>query len=332
MDISLNPDLNKIIRLRSLNICGDSLKKRDDSENTISNVNIAYSDNIEKIFDLIKINGPRRYGINDKYIFQTDHKLISSKELEMNRIVYIISIMISDREKGLELYNLYDTNRSRGEIIMRYLSKIFVHKYICTVDIFTRMADEIDEIIPKYLKEGSDVVNFDEVDRRNLFIESFGFSIPSKEAINHIIGFCRYDKILELGAGLGLWSRLMAMSGIQVVSTDVGENGGYDIDFKKRWTNIEFLNHIDAIKKYGSECNVMFLSWPTDNDNMATESVILFPGQKIIYIGDGVGGTVVENPFFEILTDKYICCETIDIPQWCGFPDKMFFFQRKEVS
>jgi len=169
----------------------------------------------------------------------------------------------------------------------------------------------------------------EETKRKNSFIEFYGYSVPSKDAVEKSYEFCGSDKILGICSGLGTWEYLFRLSGLEVTATDVGSSGGYAVDFKKTRTPIEKINHMTAIKKYGLSHNVLFMSWPPLESSIAVEAVRAFPGSKVIYIGECYGGCTANKDFFSLLNKSFVLKETIRIPSWVGIYDKMYFYVRK---
>lgn len=52
---------------------------------------------------------------------------------------------------------------------------------------------------------------------RDAFIHRFGFSCPNAEALDLL---ARHQPLLEVGAGSGLWTRLLLARGVDVIATD----------------------------------------------------------------------------------------------------------------
>lgn len=118
-------------------------------------------------------------------------------------------------------------------------------------------------------------------------------SIPTIEAINEIFNFVNYNIVLEIGAGTGIWARLLQLRGVNIIATDKY------IDYT--FYPIELLNGIDAIQKYHT--NVLFLCWPPIS-SMAYNVLQKFKGDKLIYIGKN-DCTASEN-FFKLLSKEWI--------------------------
>ena len=66
-----------------------------------------------------------------------------------------------------------------------------------------------------------DVSDFSsEYGRRDAFIGKFGFAVPTPFAIQAIKEFVGSRKILEVGAGTGIWARLLSDTGVAIIAVD----------------------------------------------------------------------------------------------------------------
>jgi hypothetical protein len=149
--------------------------------------------------------------------------------------------------------------------------------------------------------------------KRQKFIETYSWAIPSKEAIKLIAEFWDQDLGIETGAGSGLWAYLLRSIGVNVIPTDTKEE-----KFDKEYTNIKKLNADDAIKQY-SNANVLFLCWSRVNPTND------FKGNKIVYIGENEGGCTAGTPN----ENEWQLVQTIAIPKWFFVHDCVYLYVRK---
>jgi hypothetical protein len=111
-------------------------------------------------------------------------------------------------------------------------------------------------------------------------------------------------KCLEVMAGRGWLSHALQIKGIDVTATD---NYSWNRpEYIQNWTdtvtNVEKLDAIDAIEKYGSEIDILIMSWPFRNKTAYKTIKTLYkvnPNAMIIYIGEGRGGTTANDDFFD---------------------------------
>jgi hypothetical protein len=161
---------------------------------------------------------------------------------------------------------------------------------------------------------------------KQLFIKYFSFAIPSLDSIFKIKDFVNTDQILEIGAGNGLWAGLLTFVGCDIIATD---------NWSKNWKtgsvkyiDVENLDENQAIEKYHT-ANVLFLCWPP-TDGMAYNSIKLFKGGKLIYIGERVNDTVTGGAaFHQMLSNDWTESLYIKIPTWRGGEDAIYLYTRK---
>lgn len=161
---------------------------------------------------------------------------------------------------------------------------------------------------------------------KTTFTKECGFSVPSKEAIQDMKTFIGEDKCLEVGAGRGLWARLLQDEGVVVKATDatIPDNC---------FCKVEQLDARAAIENNRDFKTLLISWWPEDDQEVwwgAGDTPYnpshLFTGDQIIYIGEAIGGCTGGMPNLkEWRTEK-----EITIPQLRGNNDVMLFFTRKK--
>lgn len=205
------------------------------------------------------------------------------------------------------------------------------------------------EDIEKQGPPQSDRFSLEGYRRRIEFLKNFGYAIPSKESIEHLNNFVGTDAVLEVGAGRGLWAKLMQDIGMDVTATDqfsgripsdelsenlVHEDNPYwkpeaDEKFdRSNFTDVIQIEGIEAIGKFLDK-NVLLMIWPPYDEPMATDMVKAFIGNKLILIGEGHGGCTGANCLWELLEQEWNFVEKVDIPQWAGMHDRIMLYTRK---
>lgn len=279
-----------------------------------------------------------------------------------NGLVSLISSNIFDKKYALSIYNRCESNtplliiisryfcyKIKPELIVNQLLKSIQYKIENNISPTLNPADfDINKKIDQDLLCTDPIYNvkfirhnFPEIDnfrldnervRRQNFYAKYSWSVPNNIALDQIKEFCGNDNILEIGSGLGLWAHLIRLSGLNIFATDIGSTGTYYTNFSKTWTNVEIMNHKEAIHKYGSQCNLLFLSWPCHHNLSAFESINHYQGSKLIYIGEGLDGSTGEPQFFKLLKKKYKFVKSINIPRWAGNFDKLYCYVKNDID
>ena len=118
----------------------------------------------------------------------------------------------------------------------------------------------------------------------DIFVKRFAYSVPTKKNIRELVDFIDNDKVLEIGSGSMLWSKLLQLNDVTVFPTDNMEfykNGTID----KIYGTIENIDYLEAVKKYNDICNVLFVSWIDTNCSKFLEIMKSTKVKKLIYIG-----------------------------------------------
>lgn len=111
--------------------------------------------------------------------------------------------------------------------------------------------------------------------------------------------------------------------GITVIATDL-----YVSPTVKPHTQVEQLNHLQAIEKYGN-FGVLFMSWPHFKDTVASDTLRGFKGNKMIFVGESRYGCTGDDSFFCMIENGWQQVDSISIPQWPDIHDKIYLYVRK---
>lgn len=135
---------------------------------------------------------------------------------------------------------------------------------------------------------------------RDEFIKNGSFSLVSMNWVRCLADYLKDKKCIELMAGSGILSYGLKSLGIDVIATDDESYGDY---FYNKWTNIEKIDALDAIRKYIKERPYIILSWP-EMGSKAYEILMLMrelnKDAKMIYIGE-VGAACADDAFADAI-------------------------------
>ncbi len=161
--------------------------------------------------------------------------------------------------------------------------------------------------------------------RRDIFIERFGFAAPSPEAVKAISQFVGQRKVLEVGAGTGIWARLLSDAGVEVTAVD-DWSGKYSHSMRVgTHYPVERVDGVEAVKRHAHQA--LFLCWPDYCDPIAADALKAFRGDRLIYIGEGELGCTGDDRFHKML-DHWHQTESVVVPQWPGLHDELTLYKR----
>lgn len=155
-------------------------------------------------------------------------------------------------------------------------------------------------------------------------ISRFGFAIPSLEVVSRI---AQAGKIIELGAGTGYWSKLIANAGGDILSSDanVGENYGFTIG---SCFDVEKCEASEFVQKHPDRD--VLIVWPTYNADWAFRAAqAMCYGRTLFLIGEGHGGCTANSDLFEYLEQAFETIEFVQIPVWPCSHDFLGIFTKK---
>lgn len=169
--------------------------------------------------------------------------------------------------------------------------------------------------------------------QRGKFVNEYSWAIPEETAIKKIKSFVKGRNVLEIGSGLGLWAKLMQNAGIHVTPTEPlsmpKKDKGDFYGKKEPYTKMNDMDINKAMEQFGSSNDVLMLIWPPYNDPLANNALKSFKGSSLIYIGEGSYGCTGDDNFHCALDNEWEEVEEVDIPQWAGLHDRMYFYNRK---
>ena len=178
---------------------------------------------------------------------------------------------------------------------------------------------------------------------RDPFVRHFSWAIPySKTLAALALRLKEYSRILEVGAGTGLWAHLLKeLHEIPVVATDQSDGNyrqGWVQHRQHRYCSVEVIDAVSAIEKYNPE--VLILIWapfshpdsPYQEPPMATNSLKAFKGNILVWIGEPPGGCTADDFFFEELHSNWERIDDIGIPSWYQIDDSCSIWKRNESA
>ena len=159
-------------------------------------------------------------------------------------------------------------------------------------------------------KKAADVLK-----RREALVEEYAWAIPNREAIETIV---EHGPIVEVGAGTGYWARCVDQLGGVVAATDAKPPestyrrvAAYDA---RRRVNAMVADELDS---------ALLLVWPPYDDPMAPDALEAYPGETVIYVGEGRSGCTADDRFHRLLYQDWQLVETVDIPTYLGLHDRL---------
>lgn len=136
------------------------------------------------------------------------------------------------------------------------------------------------------------------------------FALISRAWLKPLSEYIGSGKCLEIMAGRGILSKGLNDFGIDIICTDNFSWKWHRSDREEKntlepnqlWYDVENIDCIDAIEKYGRAIDYLICCWPYMDDgayNSLVKMREINPHCKLIYIGEGEGGCTADDSFFE---------------------------------
>lgn len=177
-----------------------------------------------------------------------------------------------------------------------------------------------------------------EIPRRRQFMKEFGWSVPTPVAIGVVRNFVGDRRLLEVGAGTGLWAYLLSAFGVSVTATDdyswtatddpsvkVVLPSGFSVD-QGRFFPVEPIEAVQAVRKYADH-KALLICWPPPDRPMAYYALLAFPGDRFVYIGDKAA--TADDQFHALLAEQWRQHSVVYVPTWPGIHDAIYLYERK---
>lgn len=158
-----------------------------------------------------------------------------------------------------------------------------------------------------------------------------GYPLVSKDWIKPLAEWIGDRKCLEIMAGKGTLSYALQSEGKSVIATD-----GYNwsqFDFNSLWTDVEKIDALEAIEKYGKNVDIIIMSW-CYMDELGYQSLLKMrevnPNAIMLYIGEPHGGCTGSDSLYENMIkidDKDIDKINDIYPTWRGIHDRLFLIK-----
>lgn len=149
---------------------------------------------------------------------------------------------------------------------------------------------------------------------REFALFRMGFSVVTQKNCKEIGRIVGDGVVLEIMCGLAAYSATLRSIGIQCIPTDdmswiIGEGKKYAGWKENAWlSEIEQIDAVGAIKKYGNKVDYILMSWPPQNDDVAYDALVTMRGVnkncKMIYVGEwGENSCTANQLFFDSAID-----------------------------
>lgn len=171
---------------------------------------------------------------------------------------------------------------------------------------------------------------------RRMATNRWSWTIPDPQALAFVQEHAR-GKIIDPMTGSGYWPYLLRQLGIEVLASDenppLGGSQANNVYHRhaEQFVAVETCGAVEAVKKLTDPGFTLFLSWPP-MDCGAARTLEAYPGDRLIYIGEGNGGCTADEEFFALLERDWDESGSYWPVQYDGLHDMIMVFDRRETA
>lgn len=192
------------------------------------------------------------------------------------------------------------------------------------------------EIVAGFDGRGVPVIKFKDYnsyDYREILMPIVGYTLITKKFCEALATFIGEKKVLEVMAGTGCLTYGLRQCGVDIHATDDLSEGFYS----KFWIDdLEQLDCIESIKKYGKEIDYLLIGWPAYKAPLLTVIHLLKyinPKAEIIYIGEARGGCTGHDTLWDRvapISDDTFYQVVYNYKAWYGLMDRPYLLRVKD--
>ena len=179
---------------------------------------------------------------------------------------------------------------------------------------------------PRLIQSFEFVCRLLEIGRADLYRDAFtniSWPLLSNNWVDELIPLLKNKKVLEIMSGTGALASVLNDKGINIIATELYQEYHSNI-----WKKAECIDAVEAIEKYGKECDYLLYSWPGMSDLMyrcLLKMREVNPEMKLIYIGE-FGDCCANEEFVDeanMLYNEYIEKANSKFISWSGVHDEI---------
>lgn len=126
---------------------------------------------------------------------------------------------------------------------------------------------------------------------REYYITEVGFNVVTKEFARGLTDKLLKDKkCLEVMSGTGALAKALRECDVDIIATDDYSGITFYPLSDRLWTEVEKLDSLEAVKKYGKDIDYLLMSWVPNHSEIGYETMKLLheinPDCKLIIIGE----------------------------------------------
>ena len=164
---------------------------------------------------------------------------------------------------------------------------------------------------------------------QNEFIQKGMYAVITWQLVKPLAKWISSRKCLEVMSGRGWLTLALRSQGVNIIATD-DYSWADNMQWGESVTEVEKLDSIEAVNKYGKDIEILICAWPYMDDVAFRTMVALHeinPNALIIYIGEFDGGCTADDSFhehFQIIRDDNFNRAADMYQRWPSLHDSVY--------
>jgi hypothetical protein len=168
---------------------------------------------------------------------------------------------------------------------------------------------------------------------RGVAITRWGFANLGPDALDHLTACAIEGGVVEVGAGTGYLSALLAGRGVDVVAADLGRELSSEIANAYHSRTGAFFDVLHGGPEFAARFprRTLLLAWPPEQDPMAVRALHEFTvagGTQLAYVGERDGGCTADDAFHATLSTQWVETSRVPTARWPGAGDDLIMYRR----
>jgi hypothetical protein len=164
---------------------------------------------------------------------------------------------------------------------------------------------------------------------RHDLVTRYAWTITSPDTVTFVAQHAG-PRVVDPMAGTGWWAHLLTHAGVDVHAADLHAPGSAANHWHRNphtWTTVQAADGPDTVRSYGTG-RTLLLAWPPHDDPAGADIIAAYPGNRVVYIGEGPGGCCGNDRMFDLLNNGWAVVAEHRPVQWYGIHDYVTVYDR----
>ncbi len=169
---------------------------------------------------------------------------------------------------------------------------------------------------------------------RHALVSRYSWAITDPATVAFVATHSSGCSVVEIGAGTGYWAWQLTQRGVHVIAYDQAPPDQAPNQWHQPPPTGGAVDTFHPVIRGGPAQaaaypdRVLFLCWPPYDQPLAADALAAYPGDTLIYIGEGDGGCTADDRFHRALADGWDVTAKHRPARWWGLHDWVTVYRR----